>query len=243
MKATFVSETTEHVILSLDVTRQELLACAKGDDGAVQELMDEILATCRKAGVVADPLLDEAERASSALAAELPHPPFRAEHYKGVPIQRIYGDEHESSPEELMKERLLDAVIERNTIYIPQEQIDSETDNEFAGRRQTLKYQGLMAGALSLYQAYGTEEDRNEVERDVIRQLKAERILESIIEQEGITVTQEELEERAEAIAERDRIGLDMVRRFFGEDYSLLQGEVLKEKAVQLIFDNATILD
>lgn len=241
MKAVFVSEIADHIVLSLDLTKPELAACTEDSESVAKALEEAVLAACRTAGYF--PELPQPKPLKTEEPVSEPQPPFRAEHYKGVRIRRIRHGQDGLSPEELMKEQLLDTIIACNDIYIPEEQIASETDYEFVGRSQALKYQGMMSGDYSRYQSYGTQENREEVERDVIRQIKVEKILKSIIEQENITATQEELEAKAKAISEKRQLNLDIIERFFGEDYSLLQGDILKEKAIQLIFDSAIFLN
>lgn len=243
MKAVFISEIGDHIILTLDMDRAELAACTKSGEDGDGALTKAVLAACRDNGVLPEPSPVIPEQTAPVPSVESSDVPFRAEHYKGIEIQHALEGQDSLSPEELTKEWLLDAVIEKNDIYIPPEQIAGETDIEFEARAQMLKYESLISGDYTLYEGYGSREDREQVERDVIRQIKVEKILKSIIEQENLAATREELEAKARDISEKRQIDFDMVERFFGEDFSLLEGDLLREKAVNLIYENAVFLD
>ena len=222
MKAVFVSQIEDHVILSLDLSRQELLSGL-----SAEELLDSVLAVCREAGALPE---------EKPLPAVAPQTVCNAKNYKGLRIQRN-GD-----TDEALKERLLDAVLEENEGSIPQPEIDSAVEYEFTGRRQNMKYQQLMSGEYDPFDTNGFEELHEQVEREVIRGLKVERLLQSIIDQEGLTTSREEREARGLEAAERLQVSPEMARNFFGEDMALLEGDILREKAVNLIFENAIII-
>ena len=51
------------------------------------------------------------------------------------------------------------------------------------------------------------------------------------VREEQIQVSEAELRQAAEALAEEEHTTLEMVRRFMGEDYALLKKDVLNKKA------------
>jgi trigger factor len=71
--------------------------------------------------------------------------------------------------------------------------------------------------------------------------LKTEIILRGIIDAERFEVTMDELETAAQDIADREKITLEMVKDFLGENLEALRNDLLIRKALDFIYDNAVI--
>lgn len=234
MKVTFVSEITDHIVFAIDITKQELRNCETNAGNTVQALVDTILTACPQSANTPFP-------ASQPKVLEKPVvAPFQAKNYRGVILSNVQTAQR--SAEEI-RELLLDKIIESNEFCLSEEWIEKETDQELISRSQQLKYQGMIDHDFQRYYNYGTEEDRNEARRCVIRKTQVEMLLKSIIEQENLDATAEELEVKAEKIVQQENTPIDMVKRFFGEDFSLLKGDLLKEKALNLIYESAIFSD
>jgi len=102
-----------------------------------------------------------------------------------------------------------------------------------------MKYQQLFGGAD--IRDIDREKLLETITRDVTRDYKVEQVIKSVIQQERIDCTLDELEAEAEEMAKREHSTIEMMRRFFGDDLSLLKGDVLKKKARDYIYDNAVL--
>ena len=67
--------------------------------------------------------------------------------------------------------------------------------------------------------------------KEIIRDHQVEEILRLIIREEQLQVSEAELRQAAEELAEKEHTTLEMVRRFMGDDYALLKKDVLNQKA------------
>ena len=164
-------------------------------------------------------------------AVKAPAEPFVCRNYKGV------RPDDTSGTKEAVIERIIDKLIETNDIELPSD-IDDEIDYVFKGTVQNMRYQNMFGAGRGANDGIDFEQIREDASDEVIREYKTEQILKSIIEQEKFDCTAKELEEAAKKIAEKQDTTLDLVKKFMGEDYSLLKGDLLKEKARDLLYDN-----
>ena len=113
---------------------------------------------------------------------------------------------------------------------------ESAIENEFAyitlDMKHRMQYDQMSGGGLHLFPQMELAEQEAELREAAEFEAKAPRVLKEIIAQQGITATRNELEAEAQAIAEREGSTIEMVKRFFGEDYALLERDVLERKAM-----------
>ncbi|MBR0373606.1 MAG: hypothetical protein IJH91_03635 [Mogibacterium sp.] len=154
--------------------------------------------------------------------------------YKGIRI-RGYNRSREA-----LTDALLDLIIDKMPLDLSEAAIEDEVEYQVVGNLQSLKYQSFYNPEI---QPADVDVDaiREEVRRDVIRDYKIDQLLKRVITEENLTASPEELEKEAERIAASQGSGMDMVKMFFGEDLSGLEGEVLRQKAKELILENAVV--
>ena len=75
------------------------------------------------------------------------------------------------------------------------------------------------------------EKWQQDIRDEIIHDQKVEWILNTVIEQEKLEVSPQELEDAAVRLAREEQTTLEMVQRFMGEDYALLKKDALYEKA------------
>ena len=74
-----------------------------------------------------------------------------------------------------------------------------------------------------------------------VAQVKQELLIEAVIEAEGITVSDEELDEYIEKTAESAQTSPESLRSYFGEEF--IRKEYMREKATKIIMDSAVALE
>jgi trigger factor len=161
-------------------------------------------------------------------------------HYKGVEVTRIKNAVSEKKAEMLIREAILDKILDANDIDIPQNVIDEEASQMAMEKHHQMKYESL-AGNCDFDYLYPQEEDMNELKEEACKCLKTEIILRGIIDAERFEVTMDELETAAQDIADREKITLEMVKDFLGENLEALRNDLLIRKALDFIYDNAVI--
>jgi hypothetical protein len=246
MKVEMISETADSVVFSLEMTKSEVAICAaKTADVAIQ-LVTAVADVCRttRAGseehsdiVTSAEVLTKATHKAD-IAAETP---FKAVGYKGVLVKHAAIARNGLPPEEIMKEEILDKIIETNDIYLSKDQVDSETDYTLVSISQNLKYKAMIDGDYAAYETFNATADRDNIREQVVRRLKVDKILKSVVRQEHLVLTRDDLEDEAKAMAARQQTSIEMIERFFGRDFAMLETDLLLRKALDFLFDHAVI--
>lgn len=117
-------------------------------------------------------------------------------------------------------------------IDVPESAIENELAYITLDMKHRMQYDQMSGGGLHLFPQMELAEQEAELREAAEFEAKAPRVLKEIIAQQGITATRNELEAEAQAIAEREGSTIEMVKRFFGEDYALLERDVLERKAM-----------
>lgn len=117
-------------------------------------------------------------------------------------------------------------------INVPESAIENELAYITLDMKHRMQYDQMSGGGLHLFPQMELAEQEAELREAAEFEAKAPRVLKEIIAQQGITATRNELEAEAQAIAEREGSTIEMVKRFFGEDYALLERDVLERKAM-----------
>ena len=117
-------------------------------------------------------------------------------------------------------------------IDVPESAIENELEYIKLDMKHRMQYDQMSGGGLHLFPQMERAEQEAELREAAVFEAKAPRVLKEIIAQQGITTTQDELEAEALAIAGREGSTIEMVKRFFGEDYALLERDVLERKAM-----------
>ena len=137
--------------------------------------------------------------------------------------------------------RLLDQIILGSDIPFSEEEVEQEIRMELAGLMQNMRYQAM--GGDHHLEEMDLDKWKEDIRKEIIRDHQVETILRTVIEQEELTVSHEELEEAAIRLAKEEQTTLEMVRRFMGEDYVLLRKETLYDKAKRLVVDTSLAAD
>jgi len=117
-------------------------------------------------------------------------------------------------------------------IDVPESAIENELEYIKLDMKHRMQYDQMSGGGLHLFPQMELAEQEAELREAAVFEAKAPRVLKEIIAQQGITTTQDELEAEALAIAGREGSTIEMVKRFFGDDFALLERDVLERKAM-----------
>lgn len=162
--------------------------------------------------------------------------------YKGIEVCLRGKSRTAEDARAKLEEAVLDKLADLNEIEVPQSKVDNEVNGKVLELYQKLRYDSLMTGNPHFFIHQEVEEQMEEIRAEAYRQVKTDLLLQGIIAQEQLEVTREELEAEAHAMAQRQQIPVERVFDFFGNDLSLLKGDLLVRKAIDLICDSAVIL-
>ncbi len=161
--------------------------------------------------------------------------------YKGVEIERIKNHRSPQHTETLMKEAAIDKVVEINDLEVPQDQIDEEVTTMVIELNHRLKYESLATGAYISLSQEDREDYLAQFNREAFKLVKTRLVIKAIINEEKFTLSKDELEAEAIAMAARQQTSVDEVKKFLGEDLEMLRSDLLIRKAIDFVYTHAVI--
>jgi len=147
-----------------------------------------------------------------------------------------------TSSENQMKNAIIEKIYNANDIDIPNAMIEDEIDGMMSEFDRQLRYQGM---TLEKYLEY-TQKDpaalRTEFREEALKKVKTRMLVSKIAEQEKLEVTQEEIEQEIEMMADLYKVEIDKVKEMLGpQQVSFIEKDLKMKKAVDFVFENAKI--
>ena len=156
-----------------------------------------------------------------------------------VKLKEDIGKEKELTLERQLKDQLVDQLLRANPFEVPESLVEEQSKALVSDTKLRLATQGIDLKNLSM-----SEEKLQEDYRALAqRQVQTFLLLEKIAAQEGITVTDEEAEERLRGIAERTQQKFDAVKRYYEKNNLILElrAGILNEKTLNFLLQKANI--
>jgi trigger factor len=145
--------------------------------------------------------------------------------------------EKELALERQLKDKVVDQLLEANPFEVPESLVDEQTKALVSDTKLRLAAQGVDLKNLGL-----TEEKLQGDYRDMARkQVKTFLVLEKIADQEGMVVSDEEVEGRLKEMAERMHQKLDVVKRYYEKNNLLLEVKagMIRDKTLNFLLEKA----
>ena len=138
-----------------------------------------------------------------------------------------------------LTDKLMAKLLEGHDFEVPKRLVGYEVGQLIEEMETRLQNQGMSLEAAGLNRDKLTEEYQGIAEKRV----RGDFILKKIAEQEGIKVTDEDVAEGFQRIAERYEMPLEEVKKFFTKRDDLMpyMNELLNEKILKFLGDQATI--
>ncbi|EKB56241.1 trigger factor [Facklamia hominis] len=147
-------------------------------------------------------------------------------------------EEKEAQAAEFVEDQAVRKAVENAEIVeLPQVMVDEEVQRQMDHFLNNLKRQGINEDLY--YQISGTDRDglRKNFEEEADLRTKTNLVLEKIVEEEAIEVSETEIEEEVNKLAEQYNMDAKQVRQYVTED--MLTGDIKLKKALSLIVDSA----
>ena len=141
--------------------------------------------------------------------------------------------------ERQLKDQMVDQLLQKNTFEVPESLVEEQTKTLVSDTKLRLATQGIKIDTLGI-----SEEKLQEDYRETaMRQVRTFLILEKIAGQEGITVTDEEVEDRFREISERTHQKFDVVKRYYEKNGLIpeVKAGIMNEKTLNLLLEKANI--
>ena len=140
------------------------------------------------------------------------------------------------------KTKLIDALREKNEIEVQHARVEDELNNMMNEFDQQLRYQGM---SLDLYLQYtgGSMDDfRSQAKEDAEKRVASRIIIRSIADKEGIGVTEDELNEELQKVADQYKMSLEDFRKAIGKDAErMFRTDIQVRKTIDQLFENANV--
>jgi trigger factor len=147
---------------------------------------------------------------------------------------------YQKRSEQEMNEQIFEALLEKTNFEVPDTLVNYELDGIIADAERYFSYHNV-----PMDQAGLTREKLAEQYRDVaVKQVRRHLILDKIIEQETLTLTDDEEAAGFEEMAKSFNQPVEQVRSYYQQDTDKLESfkqALLEKQAVKLITENSTI--
>jgi trigger factor len=138
-----------------------------------------------------------------------------------------------------LKDQMIEQLIQANSFEIPESMVVEQAKALVSDTKLRLAGQGIALKNLNIPEEK-LQEDYREVAQ---KQVRTYLILEKIAAQEGITVTDEEADERLQSISERTHQKFDVVKRYYEKNGLIpeLKTGILTDKTLNFLLEKANI--
>ncbi len=121
--------------------------------------------------------------------------------------------------------------VEAYDIKVPEANVENEISLIWMDLRHRMLYDSMAGLGPHLFPEMEMEEKNEEIRTAAVIEVKSELVMKELLGTLNITVSRDELEAEAEAMAKRQNTTIEMVKSFFGEDLSMLERDVKERKA------------
>ena len=144
--------------------------------------------------------------------------------------------------ENQMKNSVIEKVFEANDIDVPDAMVTSEIDNMMNEFDQQLRAQVMDLNTYLQYAGQDPAAFRETLREDAFKKTKTRMIVAKIVDQEKFEVSDEEVDEQVEKMAQQYGLEKDKLMEMIGvENVEAIRGDIKMTKAVDYMYENAVI--
>ena len=154
-------------------------------------------------------------------------------------VKKKLEEANEKQSDAKVESDIFDKVIENMTAEVPQVMFDNRIDEMVRELEQRLAPQGISLDLYLQYTGQTMETVRKTYAEQAEKQVKLRLALEQVAKDENIEVSEDEINEEFQKIADAYKMDVDQVKQYIREED--LKADVAVGKAVDLIKDSAVI--
>ncbi len=140
------------------------------------------------------------------------------------------------------KDTLIDKITEANKIEVPKSMVEDECDNMVRELEQQMMYQGMSVDMYMQFLGKDLDGLKDDMRPEAEKRVASRIILRSIANQEGLEVTDEDVEKELSRMAELYQMDQDQVKSLFGGDnLDYFKKDIIITKTINMLYDNAKI--
>ncbi len=144
--------------------------------------------------------------------------------------------------ENQMKNSVIEKVFEANDIEVPEVMVNSEIDSTINEFDQQLRAQGMNLADYLKYMGQEMDAFRETLREDAFKKTKTRMIVSKIADVEDFQVTEEEIKEQLESMAQQYGLEAEKLAEMIGaENIGMIRGDLKMSKAVDFMYEKAVI--
>ncbi|HEV8681330.1 MAG TPA: trigger factor [Actinomycetota bacterium] len=160
-------------------------------------------------------------------------------------VKEKLGKLKEGSAQAALRDRALEALIDKVDVELPERLVDSETESRVQSARERADSQGVSLD--QILEASGVDElqFRSDARAHALQAIKADLALEAVARAEGIQVSDEEVDAAVHEIAVQLQREPKDVRRSLERTGQItsLAGDIIRDKALNLVVERAEVVE
>jgi trigger factor len=151
----------------------------------------------------------------------------------------------EGQADAAVRDRALQALVDRVDVDLPDRLIDAETESRVQGARDRAERQGVTLEQVLEASDVDELQFRSDARAHAIRAVKADLALEAVARAERLEVTREELDQAIDALAGSLSRSAKEIRRSLEATGQItsLAGDIIRDKALDVVVKNAKLAD
>lgn len=141
-----------------------------------------------------------------------------------------------------MKNALIDMVYDNTELEVPEDMVDSQTEEMLDEISMQLQYQGIKLEDYLSYMGKTMDDYKKEIRPDAYKKMKSRLIVDEIAKIENLDATEEEVDTEIKGISEHYGIPFEQLREQFDADnVEIIKQDIRNRKAIQLLLDSAVM--
>ena len=154
--------------------------------------------------------------------------------------KKILAAKKEKSVQTEKENKLIDKIAEASEIEIPEPMIEYNQEQMFNEFANSMMYQGLNIDQYLKLTGSSKEQLMEQIKPDAIARIKSGLVLDAIAEKEGITPSEEAVEEELKTMAEAYQMEVDKLKDIMGDkELESIKRDLAAKEALKLVVDNS----
>ena len=144
--------------------------------------------------------------------------------------------------EDQMKNSVIEKIFEANDIDVPEVMVEEEINSSLNQFDQQLRAQGMDLNTYIQFMGEEMDSFRENVREDAYKKTKTRMIVAKIVDQEDFEVSEDEIREYLENMAQQYGMEVEKLIEAIGpQNIETVGGDLKMQKAVDFVYDNAVI--
>lgn len=158
-------------------------------------------------------------------------------------IRKNITESREKQKKDHIKNEAVKVLYDEAIIDIPEVMIDHEVDNLLQQFDQQLSYSGMSLDEYLSATQDSIDNFKDTVRADAERKVRSNLIVQEVARQEGLTATEEEIDEELKRMSSQYGVTPEKMREMVGPDINIIKKDIASRKALDIIADNAVVTE